>query len=87
MSSPMTRALHTASLIAAETRVPLLAVDFDLREWLPDDTLSWKGLEDVQAAVRDRDACGGEWPVGERRPWEPSSSVHARAEPAGAVQR
>jgi broad specificity phosphatase PhoE len=38
ISSPMTRALQTACLIAAETHLPLTAVEVDLREWLPDAT-------------------------------------------------
>jgi broad specificity phosphatase PhoE len=38
----MTRALQTASLIAAETELPLTSVEVDLREWLPDSTLSWR---------------------------------------------
>ncbi|WP_406048287.1 histidine phosphatase family protein [Kribbella sp. NBC_00889] len=49
VASPMTRALQTASLIAAETRIPLTAVEIDLREWLVDSTLSWRGLSDVDA--------------------------------------
>jgi broad specificity phosphatase PhoE len=79
VASPMTRALQTASLIAAETSLPLTAVELDLREWLPDSTLSWRGLEDVQALAADFDACGGEWPPGETRLWEPLSAVRARA--------
>lgn len=79
IASPMTRALQTASLIAAETRLPLTAVEFDLREWLPDSTLTWKSLDDVEAMSSDRDACGGEWPTGETRQWEPLSAVRRRA--------
>jgi broad specificity phosphatase PhoE len=79
VASPMTRALQTASLIAAETALPLTAVELDLREWLPDSTLSWRGLEDVQALASDFEACGGEWPAGETRLWEPLSAVRERA--------
>lgn len=79
ISSPMTRALQTASLIAAEIGLPPAAVDVDLREWLPDSSLSWRSLEDVQALAKDRDACGGEWPPGEQRRWEPLSVVRNRA--------
>jgi broad specificity phosphatase PhoE len=78
VASPMTRALQTASLIAAETRLPL-AVEFDLREWLPDDTFAWRSFEDVLAAGRDFEECKGEWPVGETRSWEPLSAVRDRA--------
>jgi broad specificity phosphatase PhoE len=60
IASPMTRALQTASLIAAETRLPLTAVEFDLREWLPDATLSWRSAEAIAALtdVRRVEFCG-----------------------------
>jgi broad specificity phosphatase PhoE len=79
VASPMTRALQTASLIAAETHLPLTAVEFDLREWLPDSTLSWRSLSDVQALSSDFEQCQGEWPAGETRLWEPLSSLRDRA--------
>lgn len=79
VASPMTRALQTASLIATETNLPLTAVEIDLREWLPDSTLSWRGLSDVQALSSDFEQCHGEWPAGETRLWEPHSSVRNRA--------
>jgi broad specificity phosphatase PhoE len=75
----MTRALQTASVIAAETQLPLTAVEIDLREWLPDSTLTWRGLSDVQALSTDFEQCQGEWPAGETRRWEPLSSVRRRA--------
>lgn len=78
ISSPMTRALQTAALIAAETRLPLTAVEVDLREWLPDATLSWR-TEEALAAVADFHLHNGEWPPGETRRWEPQSSVRRRA--------
>ena len=79
VASPMTRAMQTANLIAAETRLPLTAVEIDLREWLPDSTLSWRGLSDVEALIGDFEQCRGEWPAGETRLWEPLSSVRERA--------
>ena len=84
VASPMTRAMQTASLIAAETRLPLTAVEFDLREWLPDATLSWRSAEAI-AAADDFHRHGGEWPEGETRAWEPQSSVRRRA--LGALHR
>jgi len=79
VASPMTRALQTASLIAAETHLPLTAVEFDLREWLPDSTLSWQSFSEVQALSSDFAQCQGEWPPGETRLWEPLSSLRNRA--------
>lgn len=85
VASPMTRALQTASLIAAETQLPLTAVEFDLREWLPDSTLSWRSLADVMVQANDFEECQGEWPPGETRLWEPNSAVRRRA--LAALQR
>lgn len=85
VASPMTRALHTACLIAAETGLPLTSVEFDLREWLPDSTLSWSTFDEVKAAGADYVRCDGEWPPGEIRTWEPRSSLLGRA--LGVLQR
>jgi broad specificity phosphatase PhoE len=84
VASPMTRAMQTASLIATETQLPLTAVEFDLREWLPDATLTWRSAE-AFAAADDFHRHGGEWPQGETRTWEPQSSVRRRA--LGALHR
>jgi broad specificity phosphatase PhoE len=78
VSSPMTRALQTAGIVAAYLGLPL-EVEFDLHEWLPDETFSWRTYAEVQAASADFEACGFEWPPGERRTWEPLSQVRARA--------
>ena len=76
-ASPMTRALQTAAVISSALRLPL-SVHFDLREWLVDDTYRWDAAT-AEAAFREFTALGGEWPDGERRAWEPISSVRARA--------
>jgi broad specificity phosphatase PhoE len=81
VSSPMTRTLQTASFLAASLGLPV-KVDFDLREWLPDDTFSWRSFEEVKVAVKDFDHYGGEWPPGQRRAWEPLSEVRERASAA-----
>jgi broad specificity phosphatase PhoE len=78
ISSPMTRALQTAALVAGDLSLPL-EVDFELREWLPDDTFSWRSLADVLHAADDFERCAGEWPAGQRRAWEPLSQVRMRA--------
>jgi broad specificity phosphatase PhoE len=78
VSSPMTRALQTAGVVAARTGLPV-TVHFDLREWLPDETFAWRTYAEVQAAVADFERHGGEWPPGQRRLWEPQSRVRARA--------
>ena len=52
LSSPMTRALQTAAIVASRLDVPL-AVELDLREWLPDETYQWTSAEDVATAYTD----------------------------------
>jgi broad specificity phosphatase PhoE len=78
VSSPMTRALQTASLVGHRLGLRV-DVRFDLREWLPDEEACWTSYAEVQAAIDDLGRCGGEWPPGERRGWEPLSQVRARA--------
>ena len=56
-----------------------MEVDFELREWLPDDSFSWRSYADVVTAADDFERCDGEWPAGQRRSWEPLSQVRERA--------
>jgi broad specificity phosphatase PhoE len=81
VTSPMTRALQTAAIVAVRLGLPL-SVQFDLREWLPDNTFSWRSADDVRAAVGDFDAHGGEWPDGTMRSWEPLSQLQVRCSAA-----
>jgi broad specificity phosphatase PhoE len=85
VSSPMTRALQTAAVIGSHLGL-VTEVEFDLREWLPDDTFSWRDHAEVLAAAEDFERCGGEWPAGQRRAWEPLSQVRDRAAAALARQ-
>ncbi|WP_251856232.1 histidine phosphatase family protein [Herbiconiux sp. L3-i23] len=76
VSSPMTRALQTASIIAS--RVGLTpVVEHDLREWGPVGDSGWDHAA-MRAAWADLERSGGEWPQGDRRDWEPLSSVFTR---------
>jgi broad specificity phosphatase PhoE len=84
LSSPFTRTMQTASAVSCRINLAI-EVDLDLHEWLPDDTFRWHNLAEVRALVADFDRCGGEWPPGERRVWEPLSSVRRRA--SGALRR
>jgi broad specificity phosphatase PhoE len=81
VSSPMTRALQTAAIVAARMGLPV-SVQFDLREWLPDDTFGWRSADDIRAAFEDFDAHGGEWPAGRPRAWEPMSQLRERCRAA-----
>jgi len=81
ISSPFTRTMQTAGAVSCRVSLAI-EVELDLHEWLPDDTFRWHDLADVRALVADFDRCGGEWPPGERRVWEPMSSVRHRASAA-----
>ena len=77
VSSPMTRALHTASIVASALGAPV-QVEFDLHEWVPDQTFRWRDLADVVPQQEEFLSCGGEWPTAEPRLWEPLSSIKKR---------
>jgi broad specificity phosphatase PhoE len=81
VSSPFTRALHSAAIMGHRLALGV-RVDYDLRDWLPDSTGSWRGVADVRAAQAELDEYDGEWPEGIRRGWEPLSAVRARAREA-----
>jgi len=81
VSSPFTRALQSAAIIGHRLALGV-RVDYDLRDWLPDNIGSWRGAADVRAAQAELDAYGGEWPMGVQRPWEPLSRVRERARAA-----
>jgi broad specificity phosphatase PhoE len=78
VSSPMPRALHTAAIVAAAARLPLM-VEFDLREWLPHVEFAWRDSEDARVAYEDMIAAGGEREPGSPARWEPLSSVRSRS--------
>ena len=78
VSSPMTRALETASIIAAELGIEV-RVEFDLREWLPDETYSWTTSEEVLAAYDDMRRHDGVCPAEDLKHWEPLEAVRTRA--------
>ena len=81
VSSPFTRALHSAAIIGHRLALGV-KVDYDLRDWLPDHTGLWRSVADVHAAQAELDAYDGEWPGGIQRPWEPLSRVRERARAA-----
>jgi broad specificity phosphatase PhoE len=78
LSSPMTRALETAYLMASNLGAEV-QVDLNLREWLPDDTYSWTSVGEVAAAYEDMLYHGGSRPPGHHLHWEPLDVVRARA--------
>lgn len=79
VTSPMTRALETASTVSAALKVPM-RVALDLREWLPDETWSWTTAQEVVEAYQDMVRHEGVRPEGHPFRWEPLQSVRTRAE-------
>jgi broad specificity phosphatase PhoE len=81
VSSPFTRALQSAAIIGHRLALGV-RVDYDLRDWLPDSTGSWRGVAGVRAAQAEFEEFNGEWPEGVRRAWEPLSRIRERARAA-----
>lgn len=81
VSAPATRALQTATLIGYRLALRV-RVDFDLREWVPDRSGVWRGPADANAAQREFETSDGEYPDGQRRPWETATDVRGRADAA-----
>jgi broad specificity phosphatase PhoE len=77
VSSPMTRAMQSAAIVARRLDAPL-RVEMDLREWLPDAGYMWHGPETPTVALEQLRTAGGEWPDGVPQPWEPLSALRAR---------
>jgi broad specificity phosphatase PhoE len=84
VSSPFTRTMQTASIVACHVGL-LIEVEFDLHEWLPDNTFGWQDHDEVRVFLADFENSGGEWPADQQRPWEPLSAVRQRA--ASALRR
>jgi broad specificity phosphatase PhoE len=78
VSSPMARALQTAMVLSWGLAMEV-SVELDLHEWVPDLSQQWSGGEVPHRAYEELTACGGEWPAGEERLWEPHSRVRERA--------
>jgi broad specificity phosphatase PhoE len=77
LASPMTRALQSAVIVGHRLGLAPV-VELDLHEWLPDLTGGAVNEADVRAAYKDMEACGGVWPAGEKRAWEPRPDVGRR---------
>jgi broad specificity phosphatase PhoE len=77
LSSPYTRALQSASIFCRELRLPL-AVEYDLRERMPETGHRFHSVQRIVEFCRDYDRHDGRHPAGEPRPWEERASVRAR---------
>lgn len=81
VSSPFTRTMQTASIAACRIGLPV-EVEFELHEWIPDEAFRWHTHAEVRDILAEFDRYGGEWPDGQRRSWEPLSTVRKRTSAA-----
>ncbi|MCR5499566.1 MAG: phosphoglycerate mutase family protein [Acetatifactor sp.] len=77
VSSPYTRALQGAAIMARELQVDV-AVERDLHEWQVDVTYSITGDENLVALCQERDRMQGVYPKGETKVWESTEIVRNR---------
>ena len=76
LASPMTRAIQSAAILAASLQLEPV-VEFKLHEWVPDLDFKWRNAQDIRQSDEEFRAFG-EWPAGEKRRWEPVSSIRRR---------
>ncbi len=77
LSSPYTRALHTAAVIS-RVQHALVQVEYDLREWVADTSDACDTFEGIRALAADFRLHAGVHPEGDPRLWEPLASLRAR---------
>lgn len=80
LSSPYTRALQTAALVACGAGIKLV-VEMDLREWQPDRTHLYNSSDIVWAQQEEYDRHRGIHPKGELPLWESVPEMIARIKP------
>lgn len=79
ISSPYTRALHTAAIVSGELNLPLI-VEYDLHERVPDNKLHYTLEELFKNIKKDFEMYNSEQTSGEEKYWETMSSVRNRVE-------
>ena len=77
ISSPYTRALQSAAIIATRLGTDI-QVEVDVHEWLPDKSFKFKTFEEVVELTNDFLSNKGVYPSGETKLWEDAKSVEAR---------
>lgn len=77
LSSPYTRALETAFIIAKETGLDI-QIEPDLMEWQPDLTYQYATKKEMQAQYADFLKCKGQHPQNEVKVWEEKEHVKRR---------
>lgn len=77
LSSPYTRALQGAGILARELQIPIL-VERDLHEWEPDRTHTVCTEAELMQLCKDHDLHNGIYPEGIERQWESKQLVRDR---------
>ena len=77
ISSPYTRALQSAAIIARNLEMDI-QIEVDVHEWLVDKSFMFKTFEEVVEFDNDFIANKGIYPQGETRLWEDISSIERR---------
>ncbi|MBR5369980.1 MAG: histidine phosphatase family protein [Bacilli bacterium] len=76
VSSPYTRALQTAAIISKETNLEIM-VEPDLREWEPDLTYQYRGIN-IKKIFDDYYECNGIRPSDRKVNWESKEELRKR---------
>ncbi|SDX06276.1 Broad specificity phosphatase PhoE [Marininema mesophilum] len=79
ITSPYTRALQTASIISRILDLPI-QVEYDLHEWIPDQTLSYDSFEKLKELRADFRRHKGIHPPDEYPVWETMESIIHRVQ-------
>ena len=77
ISSPYTRTMQGAGILARELQIPLL-VERDLHEWNSDRTHTVSSKHELMQLCRDHDFHDGVYPEGIERKWESRQLVRDR---------
>lgn len=77
LTSPMTRAMETASIVGRRIGLDPV-VELDLREWLPDRGMAWSSMREVDAAYTAMVESAGAEPPATNTPWETMSELRRR---------
>lgn len=80
ISSPYTRALHSASILSRQLNLPI-EVEVDLHEWIPDIiNHDYKNTRDCVDLYHDYMAHDGVYPEGDLKVWESKQHIINRVE-------
>lgn len=77
ISSPYTRAVQTAGIINGKLNRDLI-VEYDLHEWIPDQSWSFKNMDDLLKIEQEYNNHNGIYPSEESEIWESFALLQSR---------